>query len=600
MTPSEKKITILVLGLVAVLFLAFLSAVGFFDPEEGRHVSIPVAMLRTGDFVVPHLQGFPYLEKPPLAYWMTAASFGLFGRNEVAGRLPVALMGYAGTLAIFWLAWRRLGPRVAWIAALLMALTSPWFAGARYMTTDMILAGWMTVALTAFFLAASSGRRSLYWVFYMALALATLSKGIIGFVLPGMIVGLFIALTGRWRILREMHLTPGTILFAAIVLPWFFLVQARLPDFFRYFIFDQHISRYTATHAEHSKPFWYFTPLMALGFFPWTVYLPFLRNWKRMDGEGTAASADPTSGPDGRDGSASSRVSRWAPLAGARSLHIFLLIWFGVIFLFFSASKGKLPAYVLPAYPPLTILVAELFARLWDGRVLQDAARRVRTASFVVAAVLLVLAPAFFFGIRAFAARDGRMSAEEIAIWPWAFGALFALGGLTLLFFAWRRHPRAAFVTQVVVQFLFLFILIGGLRAVEPDLGPRTLGRALAAVVEPEDLVVLYKLQQPSLEYYLGRPPMLVAWRGEYRYGMKIQPDTELFSPDAEEIKRLLAGDRTVYVVVKQEDDSVPEAFGVPVRLVAENRKRAIYRNHPEDDGPGAGAGPAAKRQGNR
>jgi len=587
MTPGEKRTTVLVLGLVAVLFMAFLSAIGFFDPEEGRHVSIPVAMLRTGDFVVPHLQGFPYLEKPPLTYWMTAASFGLFGRNEMAGRLPVAIMGYAGTLAIFWLAWRRLGPRVAWIAAMLMALTPPWFAGARYLTTDMILAGWMTVALTAFFLAASTGRRSLYWVFYIAVALATLSKGIIGFVLPGMIVGLFVALTGRWRILRNMHLIPGTILFAAIVLPWFFLVQARLPDFFRFFIFDQHISRYTATHAEHSKPFWYFAPLMALGFFPWTVYLPFLRNWKRLDGDVPTANA-------------LSRVSRWAPLAGVRPLHLFLLIWFGVIFLFFSASKGKLPAYVLPAYPPLTILVAELLARLWDERTFQDAARRVRAASFVVAAVFLALAPALFFGIRAFAAHEGRVSLQEVAFWPWAFCALFALGGLTLLFFAWHHRPRAALATQVVVQLLLFFILIGGLRAVDPYLGPRKLGRALAAVVEPEDLVVLYKLRQPSLEYYLDRPPMLMAWRGEYTYGMKIQPNAELFSPDAEEIKRLLAGDRTVYVVVKQEDESVPEAFGVPVRLVAENRKRAIYRNHPEDGGPETGVRPAAERQGNR
>ena len=127
-------------------------------------------------------------------------------------------------------------------------------------------------------------------------------------------------------------------------------------------------------------------------------------------------------------------------------------------------------------------------------------------------------------------------------------------------------------------------------------------GEMPAAVVEPEDLVVLYKLQQPSLEYYLDRPPMLVAWRGEYRYGMKIQPNTELFSPDAEEIQRLLASDRTVYVVVKQEDESLPEAFGVPVQLVAENRKRAIYRNHAEDDGPGTGAGTplAVEQQGSR
>ena len=91
MESTDRRMTAVVLGLAVVLFVAFLGSVGIFDPEEGRHVAIPVAMLRTGDFVVPHLQGFPYLEKPPLTYWMTAISFAVLGRSETAARLPVAL-----------------------------------------------------------------------------------------------------------------------------------------------------------------------------------------------------------------------------------------------------------------------------------------------------------------------------------------------------------------------------------------------------------------------------------------------------------------------------------------------------------------------------
>jgi 4-amino-4-deoxy-L-arabinose transferase-like glycosyltransferase len=422
----------------------------------------------------------------------------------------------------------------------------------------MILAGWMTVALVSFFLAAVEGRRGLYWLFYLAIALATLSKGIIGFLLPGMIIGLFIALTGRWRLIREMRLVPGAILAAAVVLPWFFLVQARLPDFFRYFIFDQHVSRYIGGSAEHSKPIWFFLPVAAFGFFPWVAYLPFLGAGRRRPSGGTGTSGE-----------------RFRPET------VFLWLWFAVIFLFFSASKGKLMPYILPAYPPLAILVAVLFARLWDPEARQAAARGIRWGSFMVAAIYLTLAPVAYVAVNRFAEKDGRITLAEIGIWPWAVVVVFALVGAAVLVLSVLRRPAAALGCLAVAQVLFYGNLIGAANGADPYLGPRSLGRALAEAAGPEDLVVLYELQQPSMEFYLNRPPMLVNWTGEYKYGMSIQPDPDLFTPDPGDIRQIMDSDRQVFVVVKGDEPSMPEAFGVPVELVAKNRKRTIYRNLP-------------------
>lgn len=559
MEPIDRKMTVLVLGLAAVLFLAFLGSVGIFDPEEGRHVAIPVAMLRTGDFVVPHLQGFPYLEKPPLTYWLTAGSFALLGRNETAARLPVALMGLLGTLTIFWMARTRMGPRVAWIAAALSVLTTQWFVQSRYLTTDMILAGWITVALAAFLVAATAGRRRLYWVFYLAVALATLAKGIIGFLLPGMIVALFVALTGRWRLLREMHLLPGSLLAGATVLPWFFLVQSRLPDFFRYFIFDQHVARYVSETAEHAKPIWFFLPVVALGFFPWTAYLPFVNSG--VPAKQTGATV--------------------GPAARFRPENVFLWTWFGVIFLFFSVSKGKLMPYVLPAYPPLAILLAQLFARL-RGPVSEAAARGVRRGSWIVAGAYLLLAPAAFLAARRMARSDGRITLEDLGFWPWAVIGLLAVAGVGTLLLTVLRRPIASLAFLATIHLLFYGTLLGAARAADPYLGPVSLGRKLAEVVGPQDRVILFELQQPSMEFYLGRPPMLVNWMGEYEYGILIQPNPKLFDPDPAAIRSLVDTEEDVYVIVKNSDRSFPAAFGVPMKVVVANRKRTVYRNHPE------------------
>jgi hypothetical protein len=173
------------------------------------------------------------------------------------------------------------------------------------------------------------------------------------------------------------------------------------------------------------------------------------------------------------------------------------------------------------------------------------------------------------------------MNVEDVATWPWLFGAVWGLGGLAVLVLALSRRTRSAVVAQAVVVVALFMTMIGAAKAVEPLMNPKPLGDALARVVQPADLVVIYRIPQPSIEYYIGRPPMLVAFTGEYALGMSLQPNAALFNADEKELGRLLASDRQVYVVCDKDDTSLPAALPQPVEVLVQTTKRVVYRNVP-------------------
>jgi 4-amino-4-deoxy-L-arabinose transferase-like glycosyltransferase len=546
---NERTTGYVVLAAIAVLYFSLLSAVGIFDPEEGRHVSIATAMLRTGDLVVPQLQGFPYLEKPPLSYWMIAAAFRLFGRSELPARLPVAVLGFAGIAAVFAVARSALGDRAAWLSAGVLALSTQWFMQARYMTTDMVLSGWITIALAAFYLGFHTRRRGAYLLFFFAMAMATLAKGIIGVAIPCGVVAVFVAWTRRFELLWEMRPVPGAAIFLAVVVPWFTLVQRRIPEFLHYFVVDQHVARFLGHAGEHPAPLWFFVPVIAFGFFPWIVHL---------SGAGFRSSA-------------------------RGDLTKFLWSWFAVIFVFFSLAEEKLMGYILPAYPPLALLVGSSLARVWEPGEAVAATKRACRAALVSGIVSLVLAPVVIVGVRRFMSQDGRLAMEEIGFWPWGLAAVYALTGIAQIAFALKRRAGFALAAPALGQVLVFLMFIGGAASADRWLGTRPIGAALARLASPDDAIVLYRMPQPSVEFYTGRPPTLYAWVGENRWGMKVRPDRSLAMSDPAQLTNLLSSSQTVWVVTRAEDHAAAAEFGVPMEFVVGNRKRSVYRNHPQE-----------------
>jgi len=329
-----------------------------FEPDEGRYAEIPREMLARGEWVVPSLEGEPYLDKPPLFYWLVMASYRVLGPQDWAARLVPALAVHGCILLTYLLGRRGLGERAAFWGAALLAV-APAFAGmGRLLLLDGVLTFWMTLALLALFEALRGERLRWGWWLLAAAAcgLGVLTKGPVALVLLVPPAWLYRRLTGSgWRIgVRALAAFLGVVL--AVTLPWFVAVCVRLPEFAGYFLWHHNVVRFLQPF-DHIQPLWFYAPVMLLGLLPATLFLvPFLRFLSAGDAA-TARCRPPELG--------------YLLLAGAWCV------------LFFSASGSKLPTYVLPAFPPLALAFGRfLTARGWD--------RRCGSAAFAAAAFALM------------------------------------------------------------------------------------------------------------------------------------------------------------------------------------------------------------------
>ncbi len=334
---------LLLLILPSVLLYPCL-AFPLFEPDEGRYAEIPREMLQRGEWVVPYLQGEPYLDKPPLFYWLVMLSYRALGPHDWAARLVPALAVHGCVLLTYLLGRRGLGDRAAFCGATLLAL-APGFAGmGRLLLLDGLLTFWMTLSLLALFEALRGDRLRWGWWLLSAAAcgLAVLTKGPVALLLLAVPAWAYRRLAGGpWRVGRRA-LAAFLAAVLAVALPWFVAVCVRLPDFATYFLWHHNVVRFLHPF-DHIQPLWFYAPVLLFGLLPGTLLLvPFVRFL--FSGTEEAARHRP-------------------PELG------FLLLAGGWCVLFFSASGSKLPTYVLPAFPPLALAFGQfLTARGWDRR----------------------------------------------------------------------------------------------------------------------------------------------------------------------------------------------------------------------------------------
>jgi len=324
-------------------------------PDEGRYVGVAWEMVRSGDWLVPTLDGLPYFHKPPLFYWITALSLQLFGVGHWAARLA-PLLGATLMGAALYLLLRRRADETTGRSAVLVLGSMPFiFAGAQYANLDMLVAGCITatVAAGADAICALQERQPhrhsllLCWAFA---GLGVLAKGLIGIVLPVAVLGLWLLLSWRPSYILRMLWWPGPLLMLVVAAPWFLAMQQRFPDFLHYFFVYQHFQRFSQGGFNNVQPFWAYVPAILGLTLPWSLGL-----WW---------------------------AARRHEAMGSRHLRLPLLmvVWAAVIVVFFSIPKSKLVGYVLPAVPPL----AALLAITWQARV-----RPGRFQAVVVGAALL-------------------------------------------------------------------------------------------------------------------------------------------------------------------------------------------------------------------
>ena len=349
-----------VLGALALWLLCTAWLRPLLLPDEGRYAEVAREML-AGDGLVPLLNGLPFFHKPPLSYWVDMAGMALLGPIPLAVRLGPALGGWLMG-AVLWLTLRhRSGARAAGIGLLVLA-TSPFlFIGAQYANHDMLVAGTITAAVLAFAHALfapapapapapaasapfapapTAGAPPLRWLLvgWAACGLAVLSKGLIGVVLPALVIGPWLLAQGRWRdLLRLLH--PAALaLFALIALPWFVLMQQRYPGFFDYFVIEQHFRRFATAGFNNIEPWWFLPAVLPLLTLPWSAMLPLaLREaWTQRH------------------------------LPAQRAWTGLLLWWLVVVLGFFSLPASKLVGYIMPALAPWSLLLAApLLRRRW-------------------------------------------------------------------------------------------------------------------------------------------------------------------------------------------------------------------------------------------
>ena len=321
-------------------------------PDEGRYATVALEMLR-GDPLVPTLNGLPFFHKPPLMYWIDIAAMQLFGATAFAARcasiLGAWLMGAALLLALR----RWHDARTATLALVALATAPFFFIAAQYANHDMLVGGLITVAVFALVRALDAGPKpALGWLVgaWVACALALLSKGLIGVVLPALVVGPWLLAQRRWRdVLRLLH-PLGLVAFVLVAAPWLVAMQLRYPGFYDYFIVEQHFRRFEQSNFNNVHPFWFFVVVLPLLTLPWSGWLAL----------------------------GARRVWRVAPpMAG---LYVW---WIAAVVGFFSLPSSKLVGYVLPALAPWCALIA--MAIVAAAR----SARAVRVVSGVAAALCL-------------------------------------------------------------------------------------------------------------------------------------------------------------------------------------------------------------------
>jgi len=327
------------------LFFAGLQVIGLLGADEPRYAQIAREMLARHDWVTPVLFGQPWLEKPPLLYWGAMLAYKAAGGvTGWAARLPSAALC---TLMVFFIyVWARRFRRGMQLDAALITAASVLIIGfARGASTDMPLAATFTIAMLSWYGWYESQNRAWLLAFYAFVGLGTLAKGPVAVFLAGLIVVAFAALRRDSRLVLRTLWLPGIALYLAVVLPWFILVQRANPEFFRVFILEHNLARYTTDVYRHKQPFWYYLPVALIGLLPWTVFVitalvDAVRDWSFSVAE-----------PQGKE-----------------DLRTFLALWFLLPIVFFSLSQSKLPGYILPAIPAGTILLADfVFRREKEG-----------------------------------------------------------------------------------------------------------------------------------------------------------------------------------------------------------------------------------------
>jgi 4-amino-4-deoxy-L-arabinose transferase-like glycosyltransferase len=459
------------LGWLALWFFG-LNLRALAEPDEARYAEVAREMFVSGNWLTPKLDGFNFFDKPALQYWATSICYHLFGVHEWTARLWVALTAMATIAVTGWAGKRLYGTATGWLAAIVLGSTLLFFAGGHLNSMAMGVAAFMSIAVCVFLVAnfdpqAAPHRVGLNLVGWASLALAVLSKGLIGLVFPTLALLAFMLWERDWRIWRRMTMGWGLALAAVIAAPWFIAISLRHPDFFNYFFIQQQFTRFLVNEYDRYQPWWFFLAVTLAGLFPWVAFLPLSRRG-------------------------------WRELVAGSAAERFLLCWIAVILVFFSVSHSKLPLYILPIFPALALLIARRVSALTRG------ALAWRLLGISVLALAAVVATLTLHPSTRHLSRHTEL--HPALLWLAAGLGLLAVVAVLCAFMLKRRwRPVVAMSVLGACSLLVWQVLFAGNATLAASLSAKPVAELMRPHLRTDTEVFTVHAYQRGLSFYLQR-----------------------------------------------------------------------------------------------
>jgi len=559
----SRRTLFLLLIVLAVIWFLPLGMRHLIPSDEGRYAEMAREMFVTNDWITPRYNGYKYFEKPPLQTWANALTFAWFGIGDWQARFYTALTGFAGVILLGYTGARVFNSVTGVAAAALLASSPYWDLMGHFNTLDMGLSFWMELTMCSLLLAQRVGvsvstRRTWMCLAWAGMAMAVLSKGLVGLMLPGAALVLYTLIVRDWALWKRLHIVSGVLVFFALTLPWFILVQIKNPDFLHFFFIVQQFERYLTPAQHRPGAFYYFVPVLLIGFLPWLSLA-----WRSA----RLAFQMPRQ-PNG-----------FAPVA-------LLAIWTVFIFLFFSASHSKLLSYVLPIAPSIALLLALVVPTLS-----QVQWRRHLQGYALLLAVGAV--GAIYLGHLGDRTTPNALY-RTFQVWVYA-GLAAALICTLLAIWINRRHTMAS-----VIMFGAGWLLLGTIGGT----GHETFGRessgvllvpavkqAMAALPADTPFYSVNKLDH-TMPFYLGHTMIMVQGADELQFGVDAEPQKWIPSV-AEWVQRWNTQPYGLALMGPDQYDALRKAH-VPMQVVARDARRVIVEKPPAGSDAAAAASAAA------
>lgn len=534
-------------GLAAAALLLFFygtASMPLWSTDEGRHAEIGREMLETGNYVIPQYQYVDYLEKPVFAFALTALSYRLAGVNELGARLVSILSALFGILLLYFFSRRLFNPGAAFFSAMMLMTTVGYVLVGRFAVIDMLMTFLLSASLFCLMAGYFEKKSGWYLLSYFLMGLSVVTKGLIGVLLPGLIMGLFLLFRRDLKEILKMHVLPGILIVAVIVLPWWIAATKQKPEFFQVFILEHHFGRFATKQFGRTKPFWFFAPVLLGACFPWSFFLPSaVKNVFQSKGE-------------------------------ERDKLFFLFLWAAVIFVFFSIPKSKLPYYLLPLSMPVALLSAVLFQKsaetLQSDRWLKISWQVLRVLGFLG---LPAAAIAFFLRIK-----DPSFQALRPLLF--AAGGLLTAGLLGSSALFCRGKIQAGITALSAMVFAAMLLTASGMQKITPIQSAYDEAQIILKERKPGDQVVLQASPDDfsDLTFYLKQRPIIAGSdRGTLaRESMQSDPEGKWFWSMARLGENFNRRDRRLFVLTYAKRLKDLEANGIKSYRVLTQRNGKI------------------------